>query len=172
MKHYGLGNSRRKGFQLTLPSLRTSRQELKHGRNLVAGANAAAMEGCRLLVCFSWLPQFCFLTEHRTTSPGIAPPTMGRALPHQSLIKKMPYRLAYSLAYSLELTKAFLLSDDFSFYHVDIQLSSIISLSRLPNRHAQKYSGGVGTQRTFSDVGQLKAEAVIQSIHLLILRDF
>ncbi|EGW13786.1 hypothetical protein I79_020185 [Cricetulus griseus] len=27
----------------------------------------------------------------RTTSPGIGPPTIGWVLPHQSLIKKMPY---------------------------------------------------------------------------------
>jgi hypothetical protein len=31
----------------------------------------------------------CVFTEPRTTSPGVAPPTMGSALPHQSLIKKM-----------------------------------------------------------------------------------
>jgi len=36
------------------------------------------------------------LTEPRTTSPGVAPPTMGWALPQQSLMKKMPYRLTYS----------------------------------------------------------------------------
>jgi hypothetical protein len=39
----------------------------------------------------------CFLIEPRTTSPGLAPPTMGWALPHQSIIKKIPYRLAYRL---------------------------------------------------------------------------
>jgi hypothetical protein len=38
-----------------------------------------------------------FFIETRTTSPGIAPPTMGWALPYQTLIKKVPYRLAYSL---------------------------------------------------------------------------
>jgi hypothetical protein len=37
------------------------------------------------------------LIEPRTTNPGIAPPTVGCDLPHQSLIKKMPYRFAYSL---------------------------------------------------------------------------
>jgi hypothetical protein len=29
----------------------------------------------------------CFLIELRTTSPGMAPPTLGWALPHQSLRK-------------------------------------------------------------------------------------
>ena len=38
----------------------------------------------------------CFLTEPRTTSPGMAPPTMGWALLYQSLIKKMPYKFTYS----------------------------------------------------------------------------
>ena len=36
--------------------------------------------------------------ESRTTSPGMAPPTMDWALPHQSLIKKTPYRTAYTLS--------------------------------------------------------------------------
>jgi hypothetical protein len=32
----------------------------------------------------------CFLIEPRTTSSGMAPPTMGWALSHPSLIKEMP----------------------------------------------------------------------------------
>jgi hypothetical protein len=38
------------------------------------------------------------LLSYRTQDhlSGIAPPTIGGALPHQSLIKKMSYRLAYS----------------------------------------------------------------------------
>jgi hypothetical protein len=43
-----------------------------------------------------WLAPQGFLIEPRTTSPGMAPPTMGGALSHQSPIMKMPYRLAYS----------------------------------------------------------------------------
>ena len=39
----------------------------------------------------------CFLKEPRTTSPGMAPPKVGWALPHQSLSKKITYRLANSL---------------------------------------------------------------------------
>lgn len=35
----------------------------------------------------------CFLIESRTTSQGMAPPTMSWALTHQSLIKKMPSSL-------------------------------------------------------------------------------
>ena len=38
----------------------------------------------------------CFLAVLRATSPRTAPPTMSWACPYQSLIKKMPYRLAYS----------------------------------------------------------------------------
>jgi hypothetical protein len=33
----------------------------------------------------------CFLIEPRTTSPGMAPPSMGWAFLHWSLIEKMPY---------------------------------------------------------------------------------
>ena len=69
-------------------------QELKQGGNLEAGADAAAMEGCCLLLPMAC--SVCFLTEPRTASPEIRPPTMGWALPHPSLIMKMPYRLAYS----------------------------------------------------------------------------
>jgi hypothetical protein len=50
-------------------------------RVLEAEANAEAMEEC------------CF----RTSSPAEAPPTMGWALPHKSLIKKMSYWFACSL---------------------------------------------------------------------------
>ena len=66
------------------PPLKEIRTETHWGWNLEAGADAEAMEGL-------------FLIEPRTTSPGIAPPPVGWALPRQSLIKKMPYRLAYSL---------------------------------------------------------------------------
>jgi hypothetical protein len=38
-----------------------SGQELKQGRNLEAGANAEAMEGCYLLACSSWLALPAFL---------------------------------------------------------------------------------------------------------------
>lgn len=44
------------------------------------------------LVAFS----ACFLIELRTTNPGVASATMGWALHHQSLIKKMTYMRAYS----------------------------------------------------------------------------
>jgi len=37
-----------------------------------------------------------FLTALGTTSPGLLFLTMALVLPNQSLIKKMPYRLAYS----------------------------------------------------------------------------
>ena len=73
-------------FQISVHHGRKSEQELKQGRNQEAGANAVAMEGCYLLACST-----CFLVELRTTSSGMAPPTMGCVFPHQSLIKKMPY---------------------------------------------------------------------------------
>jgi len=44
----------------------------------------------------------CFPVEPRTTSPAMVPPTVGWALPHQSLIKKISYRLAYSSIFSIE----------------------------------------------------------------------
>jgi hypothetical protein len=38
----------------------------------------------------------CFLIEPRTTSPRMVPPTMDCTLPHQLLIKAMPYSLAHN----------------------------------------------------------------------------
>ena len=49
---------------------RKSRQELKQGRNLEAGVDAEAMEGCCLVACSSWLSQSAFLQN-----PG--PPAQG-----------------------------------------------------------------------------------------------
>jgi hypothetical protein len=46
----------------------------KQGRNLGAGAEAEAMEGNCLLACSTG-----FLIEARTTSPGMAPSTVGLA---------------------------------------------------------------------------------------------
>jgi hypothetical protein len=76
---------------LILPHCRTSLKEVRtgtqteaHGRMLLTGL---------LFMTFS----FCFLIQPKTTSQGMAKPTLGRTLPHQSLIEKMLYRLAYSL---------------------------------------------------------------------------
>lgn len=57
-----------------------------------AGAHAEAMEGAA-----SWLAHHGLPIELTTTRPGIAPPIVAWALPHQSLAKKMPHRLAYIL---------------------------------------------------------------------------
>jgi hypothetical protein len=62
----------RKGFiQLTFPHYCSSTKKVKTGTQAdqEAGADAEAMEGCSLLACF--------LTEARTTSPWMAPPTIG-----------------------------------------------------------------------------------------------
>jgi hypothetical protein len=69
----------------------------------------------------------CFLIEPRATSPELAPPTMGWALPHLSQIKKPPYRLTWSLM----LWKHFpdwgsLLLEDFSLCWADIKLSGTL----------------------------------------------
>ena len=65
-------------------------------RNLEAGADTEAMEGAAYwLVPHGLLSLLSYRTQDH--SPGMTPPTMNWALPHQSLIKKMPYRLAYSL---------------------------------------------------------------------------
>ena len=68
------------GFiQLILPHCCSSAKEVRTGTQAgqEAGADAAAMEACYILAC-------CFLIEPKTTSPGMAPPTMGPSpLDHQ-----------------------------------------------------------------------------------------
>jgi hypothetical protein len=62
-------------FQVKEHCRRKSVLEFKQGRNLEAGVDAEAMEEC-LLDCSPWLAQLIFI-EARTTSPGMARPTMG-----------------------------------------------------------------------------------------------
>lgn len=50
-----------------------------------------------LLACSPWSAQSSFLTEPRSTSPGMASPTVVRVLSHQSLNKKVTYRFPCSL---------------------------------------------------------------------------
>jgi hypothetical protein len=64
-------------FHKTVHHQRKSGQELKQGKNLEAGADAEAMEGC-FMACLA-----CFLIEPRTIGPGMEPPTVGWALPHK-----------------------------------------------------------------------------------------
>lgn len=62
----------------------------------------------------------CFLIQSRTSRPGTAPPTMGWALPHQSIIKKRPYRLACSpILWKCFLDQGSFLPDDFRLCQVD-----------------------------------------------------
>jgi hypothetical protein len=61
-------------FSLHFPHCCSSPEEVRTGTQAgqEAGADAEAMEGCYLLACSA-----CFLIEPKTTSPGMAPPTMG-----------------------------------------------------------------------------------------------
>jgi hypothetical protein len=72
-------------------------KELQQDRNLKAGTDVEAVEGCCLLTYSSWVSQLAFfirfIRNFRTTRPGGALPTMTWALSHQSLIKKMPHSL-------------------------------------------------------------------------------
>jgi hypothetical protein len=73
-----------------------------------AGADAGTMEGWRQeLMQMPWRGaayqlaspgcSVCFFIKPRIASPSMEPLTMSWTLPHQSLIKKMPCSLAYSL---------------------------------------------------------------------------
>jgi hypothetical protein len=87
VKHYGWKASwEGKGlvalhFASFVHPWRKSGQELQQCSNLEAGADAEAMESAAY-----WLASHGLLSllsyRPRTTSPRMAPPTMGRALPH------------------------------------------------------------------------------------------
>ena len=84
-------------FHITGHPLRESGQELKQGRNLKPGADAEAMEGHCLLPAS---PCFLSLLSYRTQDHQSRGGTTHNGLPpYQSLIKKMPYRLACSLIF-------------------------------------------------------------------------
>ena len=97
LQHHNQKQIEDEGFiWLTLPHGSLSLKEVRMGNQTglePRGRNhiVKAMEGCCLLACSA-----CFLLEPRTTSPVVAPLTMCWALPHQSLIKKMPCRLVCS----------------------------------------------------------------------------
>ena len=72
------------------------RNSNRAGTNLEAGADAEATEGAA-----DWLAPHGLLSllsyRTRTTRLRMAPPTVGRALSHQSPIKKSPYLVLYYL---------------------------------------------------------------------------
>ena len=86
----------RKGFiWLALPDHSPSLEEVRTGtqaelesggRSWCRGHGGVLLTGLLPMACSA-----CFLVEPRTTSPGMALPTMGWALPHWWLIVKMPY---------------------------------------------------------------------------------
>jgi hypothetical protein len=85
-------NMGRKAFPHTVSHQKQWGQELQQGRNL--DTDAEAMGECCFLAFSTWLCSACFLMEPRTTSPEMAPPSMGWIFSHELLIKKMAYRLA------------------------------------------------------------------------------
>jgi hypothetical protein len=91
---------------------RNSNREGTWRQELIDGGHGGV-----LLSLLSYRPQ-----DH---SPGVAPPTMSWALPHQSLVKKMSYRLAYNLnLWRYFLNRGFPLSDDSTLCQVDVKLAN------------------------------------------------
>lgn len=73
------------------------RQEFKMGKKLKAGSDAEAEEKCCLLDTSSLIVYPVFLTAPETTNSKMAPSTTDWSFTHPSLIKKISYKLAYSL---------------------------------------------------------------------------
>ena len=102
-----------------------SGQELKQGRNLEAGADAEAMDGCCLLACSPWFAQSAFLYHPGPPAQGWHHSQRAGPLSHQPLTKKMAYRLAYSPILERHfLNWCFPLPGDSSFCQVDIKPAS------------------------------------------------
>jgi hypothetical protein len=77
-------NLGKKGFiALTAPYNSSSSEAVRAGTQKQQEPGG---ERCCLLACSA-----CSLIEPRATIPGMAPPTMGWAFPHQLLIMKIPY---------------------------------------------------------------------------------
>ena len=102
------------------------------GRNPKAEAGAEVMVDA-LRACPS-----CFIIVPMTDRPGAQPPTMGWARSQQSLIKEMPYRLAYSLILWRDFHNyGFLLSDDSRLCQVDIKLTSAVRENKTPHKKSK-----------------------------------
>lgn len=80
---------------MTVQHWEKSRWELKQGRDPETGADTEAMEEYCLQALLNTACSDCLLTP-RIASPGVAPPTVSWALPHQSPIKKMKNCLSHS----------------------------------------------------------------------------
>lgn len=83
------------------------------------------------LLFVAWSPHF--LIEPRTTRSGMALPTVGWALLHQLLIKKMPYRFAYSLNCGG-------ISNDSSLWQDKVKELMYIDSSPPPHSHARTHT--------------------------------
>jgi hypothetical protein len=122
--------SGREGFiWLTFPCDSSSLKEVRTGTQ--SGQESRSRSWCRgdggvlLTDLLSMACSACFLIESKTISPGVASSPMSRVPPQQSLIKKLPYRLAYSPILGRPgLNWGSLISDNSVSHQIDVKLSS------------------------------------------------
>jgi hypothetical protein len=96
-------------------------QKLKQdrkGRSWCRGHGEMLLTSLLLMACSAHS-----LIEPRTTSPRMAPSTIGWALLHESLIKKIPYNWVLWGLFFLSLNWDSLLSDDSSLCQINIKLA-------------------------------------------------
>lgn len=92
----------------------------KSGQEECGSHGGVLLIGLLLMSCSPYFP-----IEPRTTWQGMMPPTLAWDLFHQSVIKKMFYRLTYSLILQRHfLNWGSLFLDDYGLYQVHIELSS------------------------------------------------
>ena len=102
----------------------TQRRQEPGGRSWCRSHGGLLLPGLLSMACSA-----CLLIEPRTTSPGMAPPTMGWALPHWSLIEEIPYNW---ISWRHFLNWGSLFYDDSSLCEVDIQNQSAPTPRPLP----------------------------------------
>ena len=118
------------------------------------------MEEYYLLALLHMSSSACFVIESRAKSPGLVPPVMSWVLFHQSLIKKLPYRLTYrpvlrrcflnSLLWSEALS-----SDDYSMCQDCMKLSSTMTIYTNVVKITKRYYSIIRCYRMKNKNGQL-----------------
>ena len=89
-------------------------------RDPEVGMEAETKTGVLFTGLFSVACCACFLIHPWTACSGVAPPTVGMALPHHSLIKNMPHKQAHiSVWWRQFLNQGFLFLEDPSLCQLD-----------------------------------------------------
>lgn len=131
------------GFQSLEGSQDRNWRQQPGGRNWSRSHRGTLLTGLLLLAC-----SICFLIPLRTTCPGIDPPTLGWAFPHQQLIKKCPTDLPTSNLMEAFSHFRFLFPDNSNFCQAGNKLARTKD-TWIQNEWEQEESWGIGADSWF-----------------------